>query len=1031
MDAPQWGKEQHINFYLEAVRSWAKINHAFTANELIYSMCSSLERSDKHEVADIIRVRYSVDDMAGADSIKSIEEVCKMLLEKFGRTKRDEIENYYNLFKSHRPDDEDVLKTILKFESNLQGLRNFGIEIDQRIAVIQLLQNCRLSSNEIQQIKSLAGNFESSNVLRKTISSIKEISISKKPTEEIFFGNFNRSRFPKNNGGYRDNRRSRSQEPKSAQKPQERRRTFSNNNADRNRPRPNFKTEMEKYLYDEISNLKRSVFRSQRPSQRGSTNRQFIQQGQEQETVEDDVFEGQIERTDVNNFFSSCDIFLLSDVVDFRLYAIVDTGCTRSCMSEETFNRIKRDNPPSYYRIQKKEARFRFGPSRRYAAENIVQLSLNIAGCTYNVSFYIIPANIPILMGNDIIRKALRGIIDTDQSTLQFKARDGTENKVDLTNLTSGHYALELNLTNLKDNSDSDCYLQDVNRGGEGPGRGKWSGRPNEGRRRPGRRRRQDESDGEGDAEVGRGDEHADEVGELRTARGLEDVKCDIQEKGQGEEQATELEGLLTTRGKSKDENIITCTELIKLHEKYGHRASLWDNIKYSSRILPMHKKMLDDIRSRCNQCIKHSKAQPKNKASFLKALEFNECVSLDLKDMMKWNRYILYCVCEFSKLTKGIVLKDKTALSVLEGFNKCWIIGQGMGPGIPTRMLADNGKEFTNEMLSEFLNKLGVNLKFSAFYSPFQNGTNERNHSTVDILVEKLMADDANLKLQDAVDMACYSKNIEINRTCYSSLQVIYGSNPKVINNSELTPVTADTASESEQVRRYLNRLQLARKAYRQIEVDERIKMMLSERMRAWNNYIFNRDDMVYFKNRKELWKKGKVICTEGQIIHILSEGNVLKVPKCNVRPDDSRAMELEKRGILQQTLDAIIEEETPSPVEISGQEDEQKARKVSFQPTVLDMQLNHGRPKVGQLVEIHELDGQKFRGKVIQIGKQSGRYKNFIWVADNNDTWIYDTTRDMQGWRPLTPDEDDVLFIDKFDADDFTFVELIPSMQ
>ena len=93
---------------------------------------------------------------------------------------------------------------------------------------------------------------------------------------------------------------------------------------------------------------------------------------------------------------------------------------------------------------------------------------------------------------------------------------------------------------------------------------------------------------------------------------------------------------------------------------------------------------------------------------------------------------WILYCTEKFGRLTKGTILKDKTAQSVVNGILDCWIYGNGMGPGPPSKhFFADHGLEFINSEVIPLCETNGIRLVNTSSYSPWSNGLNERNHST------------------------------------------------------------------------------------------------------------------------------------------------------------------------------------------------------------------------------------------------------------------------------------------------------------
>ena len=80
----------------------------------------------------------------------------------------------------------------------------------------------------------------------------------------------------------------------------------------------------------------------------------------------------------------------------------------------------------------------------------------------------------------------------------------------------------------------------------------------------------------------------------------------------------------------------------------------------------------------------------------------------------------------------------------------------------------ADNGGEFRNAAMIEFVEKCQLTLKFGPSHSPWSNGLNERNHGVCDIIVKKAMETDKTLSLQEAVNIAAWSHNTNVNRLGY-----------------------------------------------------------------------------------------------------------------------------------------------------------------------------------------------------------------------------------------------------------------------
>ena len=103
---------------------------------------------------------------------------------------------------------------------------------------------------------------------------------------------------------------------------------------------------------------------------------------------------------------------------------------------------------------------------------------------------------------------------------------------------------------------------------------------------------------------------------------------------------------------------------------------------------------------------------------------DFNFVVAVDLK--IVWDKYILWMIYIFTKFIRGVVLKDKTPESLIKGLHGAW----GMDFGFPAvGFWADNGGEFNNSKMEEFVNKLGIKIEFTLAFSQWSNWINERNH--------------------------------------------------------------------------------------------------------------------------------------------------------------------------------------------------------------------------------------------------------------------------------------------------------------
>ena len=89
----------------------------------------------------------------------------------------------------------------------------------------------------------------------------------------------------------------------------------------------------------------------------------------------------------------------------------------------------------------------------------------------------------------------------------------------------------------------------------------------------------------------------------------------------------------------------------------------------------PSFQNIIENVIGNCTTCLpKHSRSA-KPHGTLPKAIDFNDIISVDLKEYRKEGyRYILYIVDEFSKLMKGVLLKDKEAETVVMALYKHWM---------------------------------------------------------------------------------------------------------------------------------------------------------------------------------------------------------------------------------------------------------------------------------------------------------------------------------------------------------------------
>lgn len=289
---------------------------------------------------------------------------------------------------------------------------------------------------------------------------------------------------------------------------------------------------------------------------------------------------------------------------------------------------------------------------------------------------------------------------------------------------------------------------------------------------------------------------------------------------------------------------------LEKLHLITAHcqEEALIRFLKGSKNYKPGIKPIISEIIARCVTCNRMRKLADKPKASLPKATKPNEIISIDLKEMTNEKCFILFITDEFTRYTRGEVIKNKTPQEVVSPIERNWIL---RGPGYPSKgFFSDRGTEFCNSLMKEYVRKLGLTHKTTLSFSPFSNGLNECNHSTVDRAVTKIRIQNPDIPLQEAVDLGCFWKNQEIRKSSgFSSHQLVYGRGviiPGVIDSD----IASDSPAYSDEVAELFARHSRARQLHLKADTDRRIKKLLATRNKEYNNYKFQEGDKIFVKD-------------------------------------------------------------------------------------------------------------------------------------------------------------------------------------
>ena len=466
-----------------------------------------------------------------------------------------------------------------------------------------------------------------------------------------------------------------------------------------------------------------------------------------------------------------------------------------------------------------------------------------------------------------------------------------------------------------------------------------------------------------------------------------------------------------------------------KIHHIMGHPRdeTLKNFYRDSSENDAMTMNMIEEVTNNCQVCrYKYRKTPPRPKVSLPVSRNFNQCVSIDLKGPFN-KKYILYCVDTFSRLTRGIIIKDKNPSTIIKGLLDCWILGKGIGPGMPIKFLFDNGPEFANPQIIDLAEKFGLPLSnVTAAYSPYSNGICERNHAVVDRMMAKMMAADPSLTDQSALDYALHARNMETNNKGFSPFQIVYGENPRIPGIITSNPPSLSSNFESEDVRKHILRVQTAREAFREADTNERVKRGLKARIHGYNDEIIFPGDKVYFKENDKIEWSGPspVLGIHGKValvkygnnfkrVHIsklIKEGDEFKESTPENENDDVKNKSAEDATAKDKNDDhstqSNLREDSKDNISESDDKNANSSSNVKVEQHDEDNTFKKRRtfhiPKEKRRILIHRLeDSTSYIGEVRKVGNIEG--KGFIEISLENDDICVMNLEDIFEWKYL----------------------------
>ena len=329
-----------------------------------------------------------------------------------------------------------------------------------------------------------------------------------------------------------------------------------------------------------------------------------------------------------------------------------------------------------------------------------------------------------------------------------------------------------------------------------------------------------------------------------------------------------------------------------KLHKQFSHPSSekLLSLVKNSGVKDKAFLKVVREVPSQCEVCIRYKKAKPKPVVGMPLASAFNELVAMDLKEIK--GRKVLHMIDHATRYSVASPLKSKEGKEIVSAVMKLWVAYFGA----PKSFLTDNGREFNNSEFRDMAQNLNSIVRTTAAYSPWSNGLNERHNAVLGDMVVKTI-EDAQCSLEDAVSWAVSAKNSLSNFHGFSANQLIFGSNPNIPSVLVNSPPALECISTSETVAKNLNAMHAARRAFIKSESSEKLQRALKHQIRSGGSERFETGDMVYFKRPNvDRWMgPGSVIGRENKQILVKHGGTYIRVHPCKLQRYQSKGVALE----------------------------------------------------------------------------------------------------------------------------------------
>ena len=326
----------------------------------------------------------------------------------------------------------------------------------------------------------------------------------------------------------------------------------------------------------------------------------------------------------------------------------------------------------------------------------------------------------------------------------------------------------------------------------------------------------------------------------------------------------------------------------LKLHRQFAHTSKerLTNLVKSSDCNDPEFIRCISEVCDECSFCNKYGVQKPRPVVALPKASRFNECVNMDLKELVKGKKWILHLIDASTRYTAAAIISSKRKNVVVEKFCKIWLAYFGA----PRKVHSDCGGEFFNQVFTELNDRFGIETSTTPGESPWSNGQVERNNKTLFETFMKTL-EDAKCGEETALAWAVCALNSLQNHSGFSPNQLVLGRNVSLPTILSANMPMMETQTSSDLVRENLNALHAARENFIKSENSDKIKKALRHNVRTYAEVHFSPGDKVFYKRRKDKRWQGpaKVLGKETNFVLIRHGAAFYRCHPCQLRMADT----------------------------------------------------------------------------------------------------------------------------------------------